>query len=347
MGFNGVAWMIGGGETGPLHNADLGRMVLYLATQGLEGVLSPLDLRVTALDTPDHFVNISPGAAVWKSRAPGTFAQSYGNYMSSQEAFELIPNISASARSDLLIARIIDNYADPGAPPPADEVVGPYAIFEVLSNVSDSCTSFDQVDPSLTAVNLARIDWPMNTSAITQAMIKPLQSVINLDGQRSDEEQPGDPPGFVEYLWTDIKTGGTSSDTLLESQNTFKVWPAAAVYTFKVPIDATYVDISMKVLNSSQTIGPVWGETRIMLNLASPSTTIYSQLVPFNMDVAGSFVQIAAGGRVAIPAAMRGKLITMSMQARQYVDAPTTGTLFGKNTQIETWVHFKKFPTLS
>lgn len=347
MGFNGVPWMVGGGVSGPLHNADIGRLVLYLASQGLQGVLSPLDLKVTALGTPDHFVHVDPGAAIFMCKAPGTFAQAYGDYMSSQDTVQFVPNISASTRSDLLIARISDNYADPAASPPADPVVGPYCKFDIISNVSSSCTSIAQVEAGATAIDLARIDWPANTNGITSTMIKDLRSVISANGQRLTITQPGDPPGFVENVWTDIKTAGTSSDTLIESQNTFKTWPASSVYTIAVPLDATYVDVSMKVLNSSQTIGPVWGETRISLSLASPSTTVTSQLVPFNMDVAGSFVLIAAGGRVAIPAVMRGQLITLKMEARQYVDVATTGTLDAKNCQLETWLHFKKFPTLS
>lgn len=347
MGFNGVAWMIGGGSEGPLHNADLGRMVLYLASQGLTGVLGPLDLKPSALGTPDHFVNIAPGAAIFPCRAPGVFAQAYGDYMGSEETVELTPNISASTRSDLVIARVNDYFADPSADPPADEVVGPYCVFDIIPNVSPSTTDVFQVEPTASAVNILRVDWPANTSAITGTMIKDLRSVISLDGQRSDEQQPGDPPGFVEYLWTDIKAIGSSDDILLESHNTFRNWPASANYIFKVPIDATYADISMKVLNSSQTIGPVWGETRVVVTLASPLTTSTTQLVPFNMDVAGSLVLITAGGRISIPAAMRGKLVTMQMQSRQYVDAATTGSLNAKNCQLETWVHFKKFPTLS
>ena len=347
MGFNGVAWMIGGGTSGPLHNADLGRMVLYLATQGLEGVLSPLDLKITALSTPDHFVNVAPGAAVWLSKAPGTFAQSYGDYMSAQDTINLLPNITASPRSDIIAARIIDNYADPAAPPATDPVTGPYAVFYVVQNVSSSATSIKQVDPSLTAVSLARIDWPANTSAITAAMIKDLRSVIDIDGQRQNVPQAGDPPGFVENFWTDIKSGGTSSDTLLESENSFTNWPLVANWTISIPDNATYMDISIKVWNSSQTIGPVWGEARVNITTTSPTTTITSSPLPFNMDVAGSFVTIPCGGRLAVPAAMRGKVATLKMESRQYVDAATTGTLEAKNTQIEAWIHFKKFPTLS
>lgn len=345
MAFNGVPWMVGGGSSGPLHNADLGRLVLYLATQGFQGVLSPLDFVPSALSTPDHYINISPGAGVWICKAPGTFAQSYGDYMSSQYTLELTPNITASTRSDLVVARIDDIYADPSADPPADQQTGPYAGFKIYPNVDPGTTSIEQIAPSATAFDICRIDWPANTSAVTNSYIKDLRQVIDIDGQKIGGL-------FVEKIWTDIKPTGITDDNLLESQSTYKDWPVAASWQLPIPNTASYADISARVFNADQTLGPCWGQARMVLSTTSPAMTVYTQEVEFVQVYWGAGVPtsliIPAGGRVSIPAAMRGKVATLKMQAKQQVDAATTGTVTAnRGTQVEVWVNFKRLPVLS
>lgn len=164
MAIEGVPWMVAGG----LHSAEVGRQLAYAATNGATGIVLPTDLKVTALPTAGAAVRIGAGGASVVSNFPGAAGQSY--VIRGVGATDIpVAKAGTSTTTRYVIIRITDPaYA--GQPTPANPVVGPYAIPDVVSSITNLAYPF---------VPLAKIVMPANAVSVTNAMITDLRELAN------------------------------------------------------------------------------------------------------------------------------------------------------------------------
>lgn len=150
--------------------ASMLRMTLWASTSGASGIVTPSDLRVTALPTPGGAVNVAPGGALMANRFTGAAAaQSYAAANDATTQVTIPATGASGGRTDYLILRINDWHFD-GSQEPADPLTSLYCSFARVSSITNLTYPF---------VALAQITIPPNTGAITSAMIKDLRQVAN------------------------------------------------------------------------------------------------------------------------------------------------------------------------
>lgn len=172
MTFDPVPWLVGGGAQ---HSPEVARLLAYASTGGAEGIVTPGDLKVTPTGVPSSSIRVLAGAGLILSRAAGGSQQTYVARNVSEDVVSIGATGSGSGRSDLIVARIEDPFmaGEPWADP-SDPKVGPYVYTRVIPNVSPTTTT---APAGSSAIVLARIDIPANTSTITAGMIKDLRKL--------------------------------------------------------------------------------------------------------------------------------------------------------------------------
>lgn len=280
MAFDPVPFAVGGGAE---HSPEVFRTVCYAAMNGNEGVLGYDDLKVTALPTPAAAVNVGPGACGVLARYPGGSYQEYAGRNNATEQVN-IAGTGASARTDMIVARVEDPYVS-GEPwlDPSNPAVGPYIFNRVISNVPSTATSVKQLNLGFSAIPLARINIPPNSSVITQAMITNLRDLANPRSQRR----------LYSANPTATNNGPTSSTAV--------AWPSYAQWNVEVPEWATGMRVAWVLSGilqnrfSTTTDGTTAGYVRISLGGSSGVVTqgaAYDVLV----DKAVSNLRVAIGG---------------------------------------------------
>lgn len=346
MTFSNVPWAVGGGATIP---EDVARMIPYFMFNKSEGVLGSLDLEVKALATPGTSVRISPGGLVALGRGSGQF---YEAYMAKNNADVVVPiaaNNGASSRSDLLVAVVKDPYVA-GSPwsIPTDRANGPYIEPVILSGVPSTTRTIRSLGNNWTAIDLARIDIPANTSTITSGMIVSLRSRVgaapvqipppSTPAPVPDNDGPSNPEN---EFFTLVGGPGTEQTFPTASVNVWRSWPVASEIVVPIPVWATTMDAQFTLWNT-MVDDDVWGETRIEIGSgeAFSGSTVYD----FNKSTGWERIQVVAGGRIAIPTAMRGKNKRFRVNARSLdVSSAHTGTMkVDRGSLIRLEVTFKE-----
>jgi len=174
--FDGKPWAVEHGATIP---AAVARAAHYAATKGRQGVTRPGDLKVAATPSASQGVRIGTGSAtILNQQAPGESYQGLARTFT-----DVNVTVNGSARTDLVIGRIIDPDFAPWQPSDVpDGVNGPYWRPYVVPGVSSSTTKASDV-VSYSAVELARIAVPASGN-ITNGMITDLRRVTNVDRER-------------------------------------------------------------------------------------------------------------------------------------------------------------------
>lgn len=337
MSLLGVPWFIDGGNA--RHDAKIARMLSYVATQGMEGVAGALDLRVRQLTTPGSSVRIAPGGVAVHNRATGGTYETYLDKADQEFTVDIAPTDSSGGRSDLVILRVENPWESGGGwNPPSDEEHGPYIHARVIQGVSPSLTDVHNYNADWSATTLCRIDIPASTATITDSMIVDLRSIASLGGERIN--------GVVAHeMFTDAVRSSEAGDILPATQHTFVNWPTAANWQVPVPSWATGVDVFAVVANPEQWNGHVWGEVR--LNLGNGQST--NVPATFDMDAISTQmpnrIPIFCSGTLWLPPNLRGQIVNAKLEARQYNDTFTTGTL---KAQVQTYTYvqlrFKRDP---
>jgi hypothetical protein len=166
-----VPWAIS--QPGALHSFETARALAYIACDGRTGVAGPTDMSVVAKTIASAQVRVLGGVASIVSTYSNQGGQAYAARNAGEE--EVTVPAATTARSDMLVLRINDTKYGGGTPDNAAS--GPYAKFELISNVGSSATTLP-VGLGYPAIALARIDIPANTQAITNAMIKDLRRTV-------------------------------------------------------------------------------------------------------------------------------------------------------------------------
>ena len=326
MTFSNVPWAVGGGAVIP---EDVARMIPYFMFNKTEGVLGATDLEVKALATPGSSVRVSPGGFVVLGRASGQFYEAYMGKNPSDHILSVAANNSASSRSDLVVARVIDPYVA-GSPwgIPNDRPNGPYVEPFIIQGVPSTIRTIRSLGNNWSAIDLARIDIPANTATITQGMIVSLRSRVSAAPQQvPPPTAPAPQPDVNIYIdnpeneFFTLVPGPSVEQILAQGQqNVWRPWPSAAEITVPIPKWATTMDAQFTLWNT-MVDDDVWGETRI--EVGSGEAYSGSTTYDFNKSTGWERIQVIAGGRMSIPSAMRGMNKRFRVNARSLGVSPT------------------------
>lgn len=304
MTFQSAAYAVDGNT----ESGNFLRLMLQSATQNSQGIIGPTDLLVTQTAVPSSGILIAGGACVVFG-AETAFQGSYYGYNVGNDTSLTIAATGGTIRSDMVVIRAEDPTwsGSPWGNPAAGQILFP----RVISGVSGSAT---QPPGGISAIPLCRIDIPVSTSAITNAMIHDLRAVSS--PQRLNQILFAGGPGSAQN-WT-VGTTGVA-------------WPAVANWSVAIPSWATLMvmkwDISDVLWNSGVGtqwargfLNPVFGASVTAPNLSFPQTLVSIPLAtgPYRHTISGA-------ASVAIPAGLRNT--TQTLQFKQVTDGTQTGTL--------------------
>ncbi|PNG22422.1 hypothetical protein [Streptomyces cahuitamycinicus] len=284
MGWDGIPWFV----EGTAASEETLRLVVEAAACGGEGIVGPADLLVTALDAPANAVQVAPGAMVAKRRAStGGGNQSYAARMSTIEQVDIEPTNADGPRSDLIIARVEDPYGGETWPAPEDPAVGPYVFTRVIPDVPPGTTSILDVDPDSTAITLARVDVPMQTSVITGGMVTDLRQMARPRTHTSRRYLPG--------AWSTPDDVGPITDV-------WEIFPLGATWTEKVPEWATHAAVHVLITGL---LHPDATEARGQLRVSFGEQQ--GAGMPYGITQSGR-IAVQAGHRFLLDPADRGQM---------------------------------------
>jgi hypothetical protein len=277
---------------------SLWRLQLQSATRGGQGIVGAADLYVKQTAAASSQIRVSNGACV----IAGGEANWQGSYYGYNVGDDLI-SIAAtggSGRSDMVVAKVEDPTVSG-----AGWSHNPLSEQLVYSRVISGVTAGSTTPPAgITAIPLARVDVPASTSAITQAMITDLRSMLNARRDRT--------------LIAVNLSGGPYN--LLNSATSWATWPSVASFSVPVPawaVTARIVCYWVQVLSrwvAGSTSGP-FANVRFQLG----------SLISQSMILDSSTFQTASNpyrdtglcvDTLSIPSAMRGTSQTFVMQGQ-------------------------------
>ncbi|MEU9925164.1 hypothetical protein AB0H51_28415 [Streptomyces griseoluteus] len=289
MTWDPIPWFV----EGTMASEETMRLIVDAAVCGGEGVLNPADLLVTALDTPDNAVQVTPGAMVAQRRTVmGGGNQSYAARMPTVEQVDIEPTGADGPRSDLIIARVEDPYGGETWPAPEDPTVGPYVFTRVISDVPPGTTSILDIDPDSTAITLARVDLPVSTSSITPAMVTDLRQMAR---PRTSS--------FRRYL-----PGAWSTPDDVGPIGVWEEFPLGATWTEKVPAWATHVSVHATITGL---LHPDTAEARGQLRVSFEEQ--HGASMPYGATQAGRLA-VQAGHTFLLDPDDRGQLRDISIE---------------------------------
>lgn len=248
-GFEGVPWMVGGGQA--KHSANVGRLVAYAATTGQSGVIKPGDLKVSAsTPTPDGKVHIGVGAVAIVNEYANAQSESYLGRATLVSDLDISPTGPGAGRSDLVVVRIKDPQY--GWQTPADAINGPYAIPEIIPGVPSGTKYAEELNLQQALYAVARIDLPVNTSTITQGMINDLRHLAQPHASHFVNQQAGGQPELL-----------TSSDWVNWPSNSIDIEvPQWATHAFvKATINTVVTDGNSSDFNPRISFGGIVGQS--------------------------------------------------------------------------------------
>lgn len=262
--------------------AAMARRATHALSSGANGVVGIHDLKVTALPTPGAGVQISRGSALAAMRTTG--AHEMETYVISQDStFNLtVPPTGGSARTDYIIARVLDWHFT-GEEPPADPTTALYWEFARVGTLNGISYPF---------VPLARIAIPANRSSITGAMITDFREVAM--PRRKMEMGFHYPNTWVAITGSEFQTIGSIS--------------------LNVPEWATHMTVKADFASMAVQGGLVQGNLALQaFNESGVQTSTYK--AESNSPSSTQRYSTVVGGTWLVPAAARGGSSTLYFRA--------------------------------
>ncbi|MEU3046228.1 hypothetical protein ABZ705_06770 [Streptomyces sp. NPDC006984] len=272
---------------GGTHEARAFRMMVRDLARGSQGVTEGDDLKVRQLSTPAAGVRVVDGSAVIRGAAWGQ--GSYTQYNVGDAVVPVAPT-AASPRSDLVCLRVEDPEYEGTRDPEADEI----GYFHVVSNVSATTTG---VPSGMTAIPLARLDIPANTTVITDSMIKDVRRIANPRRERT--------------LYTSFPT---ALSTLGYSDNKWHTWPSAARWSVRVPSWATNAKVVVTVAGLRESASNVFAQMRGVLGTDLGQGTV----VDDNQGKGIRRTHVIVADNIGVSSAMRGTTQPLYLQTYMY-----------------------------
>lgn len=303
MTFQTAAYAVDGNS----ESGNFLRLMLQSATGGNQGVIGPLDLIVTQTGAPSAGIIINPGACVVLG-AETPFQGSYYGYNVGNDTSLSIAATGGTIRSDMVVIQAKDPTwaGSPFGNPASGQILFP----TVISGVSGSAT---QPPGGISAIPLCRIDIPISTSAITNAMIHDLRQVANPTRQMTMLAAGG--PGSLAN-WT-VGTTGVAWPAVFNFSVAIPTWATLMVMHWTIN-DALWTNVGTGWARG--TLSPVFGASVTAPNLLMPGTLVSVPLAtgPYRHSITGAF-------NAAIPPAIRGT--TQTLQMKQVTDGTQTALM--------------------
>ncbi|WP_236244218.1 hypothetical protein [Streptomyces sp. CC210A] len=279
---------------GGTHEARAFRMMVRDLARGSQGVTEGDDLKVRQLSTPAAGVRVVDGSAVIRGAAWGQ--GSYTQYNVGDAVVPVAPT-AASPRSDLVCLRVEDPEYEGTRNPETDEI----GYFHVVSNVSASTTT---VPAGMTAIPLARLDIPANTTVITDSMIKDVRRIAN--------------PRRERRLYTSFPA---SLSTLGYSDNKWHTWPSAARWNVYVPPWATNAKVVITIAGLRQSASNIFAKMQTVLGTDVGQDTVIDD----NQGRGVRRTTAIMADNIGVPTSIRGT--TQPLYLKTYMYKSETGDL--------------------
>lgn len=300
MTFQTAAYAVDGNS----ESGNFLRLMLQSASNGSQGIVLPTDLLVTQTGVAGAGIIINGGACIVLGQET-PFQGSYYGYNVGNDTSLTIAATGGSIRSDMVVIRAEDPTwsGSPWGNPASGQILFP----RVISGVSGTAT---QAPGGISAIPLARIDIPVSTSAITNAMIHDLRFVAN--PQRLMQMAAANGPGSAQN-WT-VGTSGV-------------IWPTTASFSIPIPAWATIMQFHWEMNDmlwqsgfARGFVNPFFGTSVGSPNLSMPTVlvSIPSATGQWRHSITGAF-------GIAIPPALRGT--TQTLNFKQVTDGTQTGIL--------------------
>lgn len=328
IGFDPVAWSVDGGE----HPASLLRKLAYAATQGSEGIVTPLDCRVRQLTSAGPQVRIDTGAVAILNRSTGGAGQTYIANAVAESRMD-IDATTGSARSDLVVVRVEDPEFSPWPTP--DEGAAPtyqYTKPFIIKNVPASTTSAAALNLGYSAYALARIDIPSNTTNITTAMIKDLRKVAR--------------PRYDLVQFTVNPTEPSKAGQKIPNTTSYVPWPTHIDRQVFIPSWAAEVTAEVILASLSSKAGGGYGYMLATLGENNDPNRVVTSETAYDFEVSGTDAWARQTYILAdtkpIPAALRGTSQRFHTSARRITTNQTSTLEVDIGTTISVKLWFKE-----
>lgn len=330
------------------------RLLAHMALAGREGVLEPDDLAVRAFLAPTGQIRVAPGSWGVASTALGGAGEAYADKFTA-EIVKTVNPTDAAGRTDLVILRVKNPYVEGTGdwPIPADAENGPYWDIDVIHGVPPNTNSVHAYNAAWSAITLARITRPANTTVVQQGHITDLRSLVDLSGERIIiiDNPPAEPPPIAEKIWTE-STPCQNSATIPSTQTgSWAYFPLAA--DWQVPIPTWAVGLDVNITCNPQVTGDVWGGMRLVIDEGSGVVDTMG-IIPADYDFnyfggpGPERVTHLVGGTGLLAARHRGKIRRFRLQVRSYDSGNHSGHLAQeRGTRVNVLLNFKRVPVVS
>jgi hypothetical protein len=197
---------------GGTHSARAMRLMLADLARGRQGIAEAEDLKVRPLENPGSAVRVADGSALIRGARPWQGAYSQTN---AGDTTVQVPPTGPFSRTDLLVLRVEDPEYEGDRDPRTQDI----GYFHLIPGVDMEETA---VPPGMTAIPLARLTLPRNTSAITAEMITDLRQLAH---PRCERSLHAFHPRHTQQL--------------PHTQGEWAIWPHEVFFTLDVPAWAT------------------------------------------------------------------------------------------------------------
>jgi hypothetical protein len=330
------------------HQALTQRLLAYAAVEGQEGILAPTHLRVAPRSTPNDSVDVMPGAYSVLARHLGGAFEAYLGKIQEAENVTVNPTSSSGPRTDLVILRIENPYVSGSGSwaAPIDEINGPYAHVRVIEGVPANTNHISAYNDTWSAITLARITRPANKGIVEAGDITDLRSIAKLGEQRVIiiESPPPTAPPIAQQYWTESTPVGNNTQ-ILSSETNWKDFPDDVEWQVPIPAWAVGVDINV-ILNPALTLGDFIGDMRLNFG----GDVVNSVPTNFNENLDGQTryrTILMIGGTEYLDPSIRGKVVTVKLQARSTASGLGGRLRAEPGTRINMWLNFKRYPVTS
>ncbi len=294
-----------------LHSADVVRSQAYNSAAGDEGVVGMSDFRVLPYATPTGGVRITTGNYVARGRSTGQLGQAYSGRGMTESRVDIPANTSTTTTAyHLVVLRIEDPQYAPWTPYATvdQKRVGPYNFIRRLPCTATTRYAWE-VNAGHSAIALARVAVPPNTSAITQAMITDLRQPCNAQ--------------VLPILDSSALTDGFTLAKSAAGNAQWFNWPGWNPQ-YRIPTWANYVNCMSTLTSIGGSTSTVDGDLRGRLDFPGGPLIAGNARIDLDASAAGggqrhTFVTTVGG---YLPPQAAGGILTVNNEGRIYNESP-------------------------
>lgn len=293
---------------GGSHSARAMRLMIRDLARGRQGVAEAGDLKVRPLETPGSGVRVGDGSALIHGARPWQGAYTQANV---GDTVIDVPPTGPFARTDLLVLRVEDPEHEGQRDPRRDDI----GYFHLAQGTAD-------VPEGMTAIPLARITLPRNTSVVTAGMITDLRQIANPRTERT------------------LRTAHPQNTEKTPAQHgSWANWPTEAAWDIDIPTWATEATFAVNLSGLRAEAGNIYAELRTRLGEHNAAPTV--------VDDDGTTTRrtgVTLADTFTLPPAYRGTRRRLTVQINQidkYGDGDLTVT---KGTTVTADIQFTESP---